>query len=205
LTSTSAVSTDLRANRIVEGTETAPRYSSVDNMTGSVVMRTVRRPSPQSSSPSDETSTSQSYTLPIAPIADLAESSRSGKPPGLVTRPIVFKRRSGMSGTFVALAKWEGAVDEVFSSYFSARLSSGDDLTAEEHAEIPFEEISNTDVPLVHPGARFYWTIGYQVNASGQRSRTSLLRFRRIAGKASDDASSTAEGLTKVEETWLNF
>lgn len=87
----------------------------------------------------------------------------------------------GRSDNFQALESWEGAVTEVLSSYFVARLVSK--ITGvEEEAQIPLGEVSPVDQELVQVGSRFYWTIGYLESASGQRSRQSVLRFRRLTG-----------------------
>jgi hypothetical protein len=55
-----------------------------------------------------------------------------------------------------------------------------DPNSPEEEAEIPMDEVSAMDLDLVRPGALFYWSIGYRGHASGQRSRESLIRFRRL-------------------------
>jgi hypothetical protein len=50
----------------------------------------------------------------------------------------------------------------------------------EEEAEIPLEELSPHDLPLVRAGAVFYWTIGYRDSVTGQRTRQSSIVFRRL-------------------------
>ena len=97
--------------------------------------------------------------------------------------------------TSVVLAKWEGRVDEVREAEFIATLS---DLSTNqtERAAIGFDELSRSDRALVTPGAVFYWSIGYKDAVSGQRSRESLIRFRRLpqwTKKDRDDAIELAE------------
>lgn len=104
-------------------------------------------------------------------------SERSGKVldvfPRIVPPAPIFKRR------FIALSKWEGAVLERFDTYFTAEVI---DLKSEERAMADFDlrDLADSDVPLCEPGALFYWSIGYEIKESGQRSRVSMVRFRRL-------------------------
>jgi len=95
--------------------------------------------------------------------------------------PVVFLRREPIvQNRFVPLQKWEGTVLQVLEDSFFARLV---DLTSggvDEEAEFPVEEISDADRSLITPGAVFYWNIGYIDNISGQRTRASVIRFRRL-------------------------
>jgi hypothetical protein len=50
----------------------------------------------------------------------------------------------------------------------------------DEEAEFPMEEVSDADRSFIMPGAVFYWNIGYIDNISGQRTRASVIRFRRL-------------------------
>lgn len=79
-----------------------------------------------------------------------------------------------------SLQKWEGIVTEIHADYFVAQLH---DLTAdnpEEEAELPINDISDNDKPLLKSGAVFYWSIGYFVTRTGQRKRESVIKFRRL-------------------------
>lgn len=82
---------------------------------------------------------------------------------------------------FSSLQKWEGVVLQVTLECIIARLV---DLTqpgaSEEEAEIPLNELSEEDRDLIQPGAVFYWNIGYLDSQSGQRTRVSIIRFRRL-------------------------
>jgi hypothetical protein len=81
---------------------------------------------------------------------------------------------------FTSLQAWEGIVLEVMPDSFWARLLDLTNTGADEEAELPMNEISDDDKPLVRPGAIFYWDIGYHTSYSGQRMRSSLIRFRRL-------------------------
>jgi hypothetical protein len=81
---------------------------------------------------------------------------------------------------FISLQKWEGSVLEIGEESFTARLI---DLTQEgvdEEAEFSKEEVAESDLPLFKPGAIFYWNIGYEDSLTGQRTRVSMMRFRRL-------------------------
>jgi hypothetical protein len=95
--------------------------------------------------------------------------------------PVVFLRRAPLvQNRFIPLQKWEGTVLQVLKESFFARLV---DLTSggmDEEAEFPLEEVSDADRSLVEPGAVFYWNIGYVDSLSGQRTRASVIRLRRL-------------------------
>jgi hypothetical protein len=84
--------------------------------------------------------------------------------------------------------QWEGTVLENDETIIlaSLRIIGGDERL---RAEIPFEEVPDADHPLVVPGAVFYWSIGYQVEPTGQKTSISDIRFRRVpAWRESDIA-----------------
>lgn len=112
---------------------------------------------------------------------DTAALLGNSLPQGEPISPVVFLRRSPLAqNRFVPLQKWEGTVLQVLKESFFARLV---DLTSggiDEEAELPLEEVSDADRSLVEPGAVFYWNIGYVDSLSGQRTRASVIRFRRL-------------------------
>jgi hypothetical protein len=68
----------------------------------------------------------------------------------------------------------------VMDNAFLARLIDLTHTGVDEEAEFPIDEISEEDKALITPGAIFYWDIGYHTSYSGQRTRKSLIRFRRL-------------------------
>jgi len=95
--------------------------------------------------------------------------------------PVVFLRREPIvQNRFVPLQKWEGTVLQVLQDSFFARLVDLTNGGVDEEAEFPVEEVSDADRSLIAPGAVFYWNIGYIDNISGQRTRASVIRFRRL-------------------------
>jgi hypothetical protein len=88
--------------------------------------------------------------------------------------------RAYRSDTVSVLQRWEGLVTAVDEASFVARLFDLNTPGIEEEAEFSIEEVSPEDRELLYPGAAFYWTIGYRDRISGQRSRVSEIRMRRL-------------------------
>lgn len=96
-----------------------------------------------------------------------------------VFRPVVRPPQIRRTRRFIPTARWEGAVIERMGTYFIAEVI---DLDNEERAmvEFDFAELTPSDVDLCEPGALFYWSVGYDIRESGQRSRSSVILFRRL-------------------------
>ena len=91
--------------------------------------------------------------------------------------------------TFHARQEWEGHVVAINETDFTARLV---DLTAggvheEEEADIPLEEISDSDAARLQVGSIFRWVIGFKRSALGQKERTSLIVFRDLPAMSRSD------------------
>ena len=106
-----------------------------------------------------------------------------------VIEPLVLRHRLPPQDDVVVLRQWEGRVDELTDGGFIASLSERDGRDPDHTAEFSVEEVSPSDRVLVVPGAVFYWTIGYRDRVTGQRSRESLIRFRRLPGWTSREAA----------------
>ena len=85
--------------------------------------------------------------------------------------PVARKQRPE-TPTFHALQEWEGYVVSINETEFTARLVDLTDRRAfeEEEAEIPLEEISESDAARMKVGSIFRWVIGYRHWAMGQNS-----------------------------------
>lgn len=94
--------------------------------------------------------------------------------------PVVIRKHFELKENYRLLQQWEGVVLEVYEDYFIARLHDLTGKYPDEEAEFSFEEISENDKELLEPGAFFYWNIGYHESKSGQRTRSSIIRFRRL-------------------------
>ena len=102
---------------------------------------------------------------------------------------------------FTSLQEWEGVVTKVMNDAFLARLIDLTHRGADEEAEFPIDEVSEEDKPLINVGAIFYWNIGYHTSYSGQRTRTSIIRFRRLPAwtqREIDAAKREAERIEKA-------
>ena len=91
--------------------------------------------------------------------------------------------------TFYARQEWEGYVVAINGTEFTARLV---DLTAgasyeEEEAEIPLEEVSETDAERMQIGSIFRWAIGIRRSATGQKERVSRIVFRDLPAMSRRD------------------
>lgn len=77
--------------------------------------------------------------------------------------------------------KWEGTVRSVGPEGFDARLVDLTNLDSpQEEATFLLDDVSESDLKLVEPGAVFYWSIGVERNVFGQIQRVSRIRFRRL-------------------------
>lgn len=94
---------------------------------------------------------------------------------------------------FIVLQKWEGQVLTADASTFTAKLLDLTQGATEEIAEFDLEEVNDDDHELVGPGAVFYWSIGYRVEPSGERSRSSVMRFRRLPAWSENDVAAAKE------------
>ncbi len=106
-----------------------------------------------------------------------------------VVAPIRLPASRQAQPRFDALQKWEGRVLEVGDSTFAAVVVDAVEAGVEEEAEFDLEEVSPGDLDLVEPGAIFYWSIGYRTEPSGERSRSSVLVFRRLPAWSAKDLS----------------
>lgn len=79
------------------------------------------------------------------------------------------------------LQQWECVVRSVREAEFVATLHDITDPTkVDEDASFSVRDVAASDRALLQPGAVFYWTVGYEENASGQVQRISRIRFRRL-------------------------
>ena len=81
---------------------------------------------------------------------------------------------------FLTLQAWEGVVTSVNHHSFSVRLVDLTGNQPDEEADVDFEDVSKDERSLVRIGAVFLLHVGYSTSEGGQRSRTAILRFRRL-------------------------
>ena len=123
------------------------------------------------------TGISSPFNIPVqVPTGNMLENG-----PEEFQSPVVIAPSANFElDTFMALQKWEGYVISVNKGTFIARLKDLTNNYPDEQAEIEIEEIPFNDREMLCPGAVFYWSIGYNDSITGQRTRQSLIRFRRL-------------------------
>lgn len=138
-------------------------------------------------------------------MADSLEAARAGNTTVTTNARTILKPREvspvvlSAKSRFLLHESWEGVVEEVFSTYFSAQIVSSLDSDRAEYVEILVDEVSPADRPLLAEGSMFYWSIGYQESRDGQRTRSSILKFRRLPKL---DKSET-KWVKTVRDAWL--
>ena len=102
--------------------------------------------------------------------------------------PVARKQRPE-APTFHALQEWEGYVVSINETEFTARLVDLTDRRAfeEEEAEIPLEEISESDAARMKVGSIFRWVVGYKHWAMGQKERVSSIVFLDVPAVSRSD------------------
>jgi hypothetical protein len=98
------------------------------------------------------------------------------------------------------LQKWEGRVLDRSSTSFLAVLTDMTNAGVEEQAEFDLEELSPDDLDLVVPGAVFYWNIGYRDDPSGERTRASIIRFRRLPAWSPQDVARLSDRVGSLKQ-----
>ena len=126
------------------------------------------------------------------PTGDTAERIERAIPPRRAFRVGAAAKPSGL---FIASGKWEGVVESIDSDggTFEARLT--DILGTEEELVMTFDvaDVSPEDEGLLLHGAVFYWNVGYYDRTSGQRTRVSELKFRRLPVRRERDLARARE------------
>ena len=115
----------------------------------------------------------------LANSDDLTTNNPSVPPPDLGV--VRYPGPAHESPREVVMQEWEGQVQEVGESVFSARLV---DLTRNsreetEEADLPMDYLGEADRDLVVPGALFRWIIGYNW-ASGEKQPFTRVVIRRL-------------------------
>jgi hypothetical protein len=185
--SSSALSTNAPTTDVTDWLDEGhpPRGLIVSPATGRPVLRERYR-----DSAGDGQSPSPNNTEPIVTPHEIPPTKR-------------FQALELTRARFLILGSWEGTVQHVGKDTFTAYIADIDERQAAEVAEFYRSDLSEEDSELLEEGAVFYWFVGYNDSASGQRSRSSVLRFRRLPPwteyedkKAHSWADETAEALS---------
>ncbi|MGB7911289.1 MAG: hypothetical protein WCF59_03595 [Desulfobaccales bacterium] len=101
----------------------------------------------------------------------------------------------------VSLQKWQGYVLKVLDNSLWVRLIDLTQDGPDEEAEISLKEISQDDFELIKPGAIFYWNIGYFDFYSGQRIRSSVIRFQRMPAWSDEEIDAAREQAERLQNS----
>ncbi|MGA1826417.1 MAG: hypothetical protein ACMUIP_17320 [bacterium] len=118
--------------------------------------------------------------------------------------PCYLMNKKDREDSFISLQKWEGIVLKRMKESFLARLIDLTNDGPDEEAELPIAEISAEDLSLIEPGAIFYWNIGYLDKWSGQRTRASVIRFRRLPKWTRKEIDAAKREAEQIQE-FLNW
>ncbi len=114
-------------------------------------------------------------------ISDLDLVTEEKTPVESGSSSIYFLKTNIKKGVaFNSLLKREGVVLSIHENHFTAKLTDMNHDEVDEVADFPYDEISDDDRSLLEIGSVFYWNIGYKLLPSGQKERSSLIRFRRL-------------------------
>lgn len=83
---------------------------------------------------------------------------------------------------------------------FLAHLKPVGGESGDLEAEIYLSEISEDDLPLVKPGAMFYWSIGYIIKSTGAKINASVIRFRRMPTWSRQDIEDAKKQVKSLRE-----
>lgn len=122
-------------------------------------------------------------------------------PKSKVSHIVYLREKISRRNEFVLMQKWEGVVLEIKKDSFIARLVDLMRKGVEEEAELLIDEVSSEDRKLIKPGVIFYWNIGYLDSLSGQRTRSSIIRFRRLPAWNKKEIEKAESEATLIRES----
>ncbi|MCQ4313484.1 hypothetical protein NAV33_16540 [Pseudomonas stutzeri] len=103
------------------------------------------------------------------------------------------RRILNFESSFIAEQEWEGCVLSIYEGQITALLQDLSRPGLEEQAVFDVDEVSEIYRDLVKEGAIFRWSIGYQRQKGGTKSRLSSLVFRRMPAWNSKDLAKSQE------------
>lgn len=94
---------------------------------------------------------------------------------------VILPRLTPLMGSFRLIQLWDGRVLEVMEKEFVAVITDRTNPNFnDEQVTLGIDEVTEDDIPLIKPGAVFYWSIGYADYPGQPRVRQSRIRFRRL-------------------------
>ena len=102
--------------------------------------------------------------------------------------------------------KWIGNVIEIYNDCFIAKLIDKTNKGTYEIGEFEIKEISEDDKSLLKIGSTFYLSIGYMNDRNGQKSKSNILRFQRLANWTEEEMFNAIDAANELNESinWTN-
>lgn len=111
-----------------------------------------------------------------------------------------YSTSRGLSGSFKLLQKWSGYAVSVSDDEFVAVIKDKTNPeNPDEEVVLPVDELSPSDQRALVPGSEFFWSIGYETNASGSRFRKSEIRLRRLAPFRAEEIEYASQKAKEME------
>lgn len=121
------------------------------------------------------------------------ETEDAPKSSTLIQAPGLFKTRHFSGRSVNTLQEWEGLVESIGDTSFTARLRDLTDRSrGEEFAEIPLEEVDPADLKRLVQGAVFHLIIGFS-KRNGARRRETFLYFRKFLPRGKVEANTIVD------------
>ncbi len=101
----------------------------------------------------------------------------------------------------ISLQHWECVITEVLDDVVCCEMHDlSDESNPREYAEVYIAEFSEFDRPLLSEGTVFYWSIGHSRKRSGQITRSSELRVRRMPKLTKNQSAQISRKVQKLNE-----
>ncbi len=102
---------------------------------------------------------------------------------------------------FLISQKWIGNVIEINKNGFVAKLIDKTNNGTYEIGEFEMKEVSDDDIPLLKIGSTFYFNIGFRKDKNGQKSKSNILRFQRLANWTEDEMFNAIDSANQLNES----
>ncbi len=103
------------------------------------------------------------------------------------------------------LQLWEGRVLSRGKDEFTAIVQDNTNPSnPEEEVVIALTELGDEDLPLVQPGAVFYWSIRYEQQIGMPRQRVTRIRFRRLPNWTGSEQEQARNYAKRSRAAWRN-
>jgi hypothetical protein len=102
---------------------------------------------------------------------------------------------------FLISQKWIGNVIEINNNSFIAKLIDKTNNGTYEIGEFEIKEVSEDDKSLLKIGSTFYFSVGFRNDKNGQKSKSNVLRFQRLANWTEDEMFNAIDSANQLNES----